>query len=152
MTQTRADIIMRHRIHGPVVIGDAESTAKAITECLAAAQAEGAIPDDRPPPDPGSLVIWAGSLLRPRGIATFYAIDDARLWLDVLYVWPDKRGGGVASALIAAVEDYAQSVGIKAVLFGTSIKNAPMTACAARNGYAADHTVFRKRIDGGKRP
>jgi putative acetyltransferase len=53
---------------------------------------------------------------RPVGSVALSGIDDHDAELDVMYVAPDSRRGGVARALLAALEEHARALAISRVL------------------------------------
>ena len=65
------------------------------------------------------------------------------LILEDLFVASDARGGGVASALLAAACDYARSVGAAGMFLETAMDNVTAQRVYERNGWTREGRFFK---------
>lgn len=108
----------------------------AVTEMLHREQAAGTITADRADPDGTERGALAGPPGAPFGIATFFPVDDARIWLDLLIVRPGCRGQGLGRRLVETVVTAAHHLGHDRVELGTMTGNVPMQRLAGSLGLA----------------
>jgi ribosomal protein S18 acetylase RimI-like enzyme len=81
------------------------------------------------------------------GLAQFYpsftSVGAARLWiLNDLFVNPDCRGRGVASALLEAVAAYSRQTGAARLSLSTAVTNHKAQALYERHGWRKDIDYF----------
>lgn len=100
-----------------------------------------------------AFAFWAswdrGWVAEDGGIVGFAAVEyeawHRRLVLWHLYVTRERRGEGIAGALLERVESYGRELGARRVWLETSTVNVPGVAAYARLGYAlcgADETLY----------
>lgn len=102
---------------------------------MAKGQAEGAIPAERRELCGDESAIFAFCDSGITGVAVVYAPDEKCLWLDILYVQPEHRRQGIATALIEEAYAVARISGLASLEFGTLVSNGPMQALATRAGF-----------------
>jgi len=96
--------------YGPEGPGDAEADLKAASDrdrlplCLVALDAAGEVT--------GTIALRAESVISHRHLTP---------WLAALLVAPERRRGGIGTALIAAVEDEARRLGFERIYTGTDV-------------------------------
>lgn len=90
-------------------------------------------------------VVWFGPAADPYGFALFYEARPRVLWVDQIYVDPAYRRGGLASRMLAAIEEHAKAVGYEAVEMGIPFDNHASTNMAADRSY--ERTAWTVRLD-----
>lgn len=75
------------------------------------------------------------------GFATFCEINGGRLWIQLLWVEPERRREGIAQELLDRAIDVARARGFSAVLLGRMENNAPMLAVLESAGWKVEHVV-----------
>lgn len=104
-------------------------------------------------PDPDAEVLVAIDTRQPdtgprrwMGFATFYEINENRLWVAQLWVDEDCRKQGIATALLDRALDVARERGHDAVLLGRAEHNRPMKSLLERSGWQVDHIVHSLKV------
>jgi GNAT superfamily N-acetyltransferase len=111
------------------------------------AQLDGNVDADRPPPgDDSQAAIAVAESGHWAGFATFYEVNDNRLWLDVLWVEKAWRRAGIAQRLLEAVRQAARERKLRSVLLGRFAGNTPMAALLERAGWPVDHVVHSRKV------
>lgn len=120
---------------------------KFVHACLRRAQEAQDIPR-RAPPDGDSQAVFAltGPENRIGGFATFYEVNERRLWLDILWVEPEYRRLGVGSWLLRRVAETAKAQRLKAVALGHVENNTAMVALMKHDEWPIAHIVRQKEI------
>ncbi len=80
------------------------------------------------------------------GFATFYEINDNRLWVGQLWVDEAFRRQGIALEILDRAIDVARARGLDAVLLGRAETNAPMLALLEGAGWKVDHVVHSIKV------
>jgi GNAT superfamily N-acetyltransferase len=117
----------------------------ALSDMFEAARAAGFVPGDRAALDDGSTVIclidggW-----KIRAAASFFPVDQARCWLDFLYVDPELRGRGHGRALLERVRHVCAAQGCRRLMLGTSVDNDRVRKLARTAGF--DETAIHYSI------
>lgn len=100
-------------------------------------------------PDPGAEMLVATDQRKPGrvvGFATFYEINDNRLWVAQLWVDEDCRRQGIASELIERAFSVAHERILNAVLLGRAQHNIAMAALLEGAGFQVDHIVHSIKV------
>ena len=132
---------MRHVRH----LDEDRGVAGMVLDRFRAAQRAGNIPR-RPAPRDDDSVVVARDGETFAGFATYYPVNDKRLWLDVLWIEPNHRRRGVAVRLLHEVELAAQRRHLRGLLLGHDQNNAAMTALMQHAGWPVDHIVRSKEV------
>lgn len=80
------------------------------------------------------------------GFATFYEIDDNRLWIGQIWVEQDRRRQGIALELLDRAIDVARARGFHAVLLGRAEHNTAMLALLEGAGWRVEHVVHSLEV------
>ncbi|HVM14555.1 MAG TPA: GNAT family N-acetyltransferase [Egibacteraceae bacterium] len=88
---------------------------------------------DFAPPEGLFLVAWVDG--QAEGCAGFRRLDDATAELKRMYVRPERRGTGLARALLAAVEECAVASGYRRMWLETGLPQPEAMALYRASGY-----------------
>lgn len=116
----------------------------AVRERFAQAVAEGAITRFREPPTGEESIVWISDGAALHGFATYFDVGHGRLWLDVLWVWPERRRQGIGGRLLDAV--VARAGGFEQVMFGTLAGNGAMQGLAASRGFQIEGHFYARAV------
>jgi len=134
-------------IAGPVPLGASQVRRDDVERLFKAAKCEAVIPQDREDLDSHADVLLArdahGKLV---AAAVFMDVGRRRLWLDFLYVMPDRRRDGLATALLEILHSIARERGVAKIMCGVLMNNAAMTSLAARFEFQPVALTFEHRI------
>jgi aminoglycoside 6'-N-acetyltransferase I len=134
-------------VHRPVRLGDSVDLAAGIRALFEVGVTEGPLAVlGRPSPADDALALWIGAAPSPAAFATFMDAGDGRAWLDILFVKPELRRQGAATALIEAVGREAASQGFRHLLTGTMPDNEAMQRLALRLGFVQTAIVYGKAV------
>ena len=139
---------MTTKVSGPIRVGDNAELMAAVKRLFNAGRAEGAFAVyGREVPTGNESVVWIGEPGNPEGFATAVDIEGGRVWVDLLYVQPEFRRRGIATALVEAVAADAARRGRSDVLFGSMVGNVAMIAfSAARDVFLVSMVYGRPAI------
>lgn len=124
--------------------GDDAALLAAVHEGFAQAVAEGAITRFREPPTGEESIVWIGLSGPLEGFATYFDVGHGRLWLDILWVHPERRRQGIGSRLLDAV--VARAGGFEQLMLGTTVRNGPMRAMAEARGFEIEGLYYARSV------
>ncbi len=128
--------------------GQASDLRRYVEECYRRGVALGVFQErvDGPDDDAEILVAIDRRTGNRAGFATFYEIDDNRLWVGQLWVDEAWRRRGIALEILDRAIEVARARGFHAVLLGRAETNAPMLALLEGAGWTVDHVVHRIKV------
>lgn len=107
----------------------------------------------------GDILVAAGTTGTPMGVAIYhletddpYIVDELQRFVYVsdLYVQPECRRRGMATALLAAVRGRAVALGLKRMKIGSLIGNVAAETTYRRFGFSPYVTKHELRLDDGQ--
>jgi len=101
--------------------------------------------------DPGLVLIWQNDIGEIAG-AVFGTFDGCRGWVNRLAVRQDMRGQGIATGLMAELEQRLASIGCRKVNLLIEPDNAPVAEFYAALGYGTDDLIFMEKWLAGPAP
>jgi GNAT superfamily N-acetyltransferase len=115
-----------------------------VRQALEAGQAEGAFASDRQLPTKDEI-FWAGERDAVTALLTCVH-DPAGLWLDLLYVRPEHRRQGMATALINAAAASAKARGFTGLSLGSLFGNRTMNAFCVARGFEPTAIIWGRKV------
>lgn len=150
----RADVVaaeadlqeFERKLHDTRIPGDvaAEPTFRLLESLINANEGEMFIAEEG-----GAFVGYAaGFILRDENPAE---TEDSNVcgYINDVYVVPDRRGRGIASLLLRAVEDYLRAKGMARLRINTLVANESAKRAYLKNGFEPYEVMMEKRL---KRP
>ncbi len=131
-----ADILVVPRL------ADQPALMESVLQALRAERAAGTIPANRPDPTGEEGVLVCGPLHAPLGFATFLAVGEGRVWLDLLIVAQPHRRQGLGRRLFESVLRAARHFGHGTVEFGTLAENVAMQRLAGGLALAPEGLLY----------
>jgi GNAT superfamily N-acetyltransferase len=116
-------------------LGEDAAMLAAIRQATQVAIATGEFPGRLGLPEGHEAVLWIGKPHAPAAFATIVDAGHGRAWLDLLYVRPEFRRGGLGRRLIDAAVEAARRADYREIVFGTGLDNAAMRAMGAAAGF-----------------
>lgn len=128
-------------IKGPSPVTGA--LAAAAGEIVRLGTEEGVFPADRSPAQGDAL--WIGNGAQPDALLTVIEHQGA-LWIDLLYVRPELRSGGLASALLKRADELARDRKLSGLSLGSVAGNRRMNAFCVKHGFEPTAIIWARKV------